>query len=81
MDKNTVDLIYASIDGDLEKIKRLLAAGADVHAQHESPLINASDHGHSQVVKFLVTDAGADIHGYNDRALMWASHKGHLDVV
>ncbi|XP_067653026.1 uncharacterized protein [Haliotis asinina] len=58
------DLYYASEDGDLERVKRILAAGhIDINYKgHYSmtPVMAAARRGHRDVVEFLV-DRGADV--------------------
>ena len=47
-------------------------------------LVEASRHGHLDVVKFLIhimNDSGADARANNDEALICASMSGHLEVV
>eukprot|EP00195_Chlamydomonas_chlamydogama_P010600 CAMPEP_0202902818 /NCGR_PEP_ID=MMETSP1392-20130828/17063_1 /ASSEMBLY_ACC=CAM_ASM_000868 /TAXON_ID=225041 /ORGANISM="Chlamydomonas chlamydogama, Strain SAG 11-48b" /LENGTH=469 /DNA_ID=CAMNT_0049589625 /DNA_START=342 /DNA_END=1751 /DNA_ORIENTATION=+ len=65
---------------DPEVIKALLEAGADVHAQHEFPLLAASMHGHEDVVELLL-DHGADLHALDDAALVRACCGGHSSTV
>lgn len=52
----------AATRGDIEEIKILLDAGADINANGEnnfSPLHNAVEQGHYEAVKFLI-EKGAD---------------------
>jgi uncharacterized protein len=61
--QTTADLMVASSKGDSEKVKALLAAGADVNAKGqfgETALIVASMDGHIEVMKLLLA-AGADV--------------------
>ena len=53
-------LQLACAKGDMEVVKILLAAGAEVNKGNRSPLYLASSNGHLEVVKFL-TERGADI--------------------
>ena len=60
--------------------KRQHKEGADIHADDDEALIRASEHGHLDVVKYLVQN-GANIHAVDDYDLKYASRNGHLDVV
>jgi len=81
------DLFNAAKNGDLPRVKSLLAKGADVNAKQASDgataLIMASQEGHLDVVQVLL-DKGADVDAKaNDGvpALLAASAYGHLNVV
>ncbi|XP_067654111.1 uncharacterized protein [Haliotis asinina] len=80
------DLYYASRDGDLERVKRILAEGhVDINYRRGSwtPVMAAAWKGHSDVVQFLV-DRGADVSlvdGGGDNVLHWACAGGHLETV
>ncbi|XP_048242804.1 ankyrin repeat and KH domain-containing protein mask-like isoform X3 [Haliotis rufescens] len=58
------DLYYASRDGDLEEVKRLLTTpGVDINSRGElswTPVMVAAYRGHRDVVELLVSD-GADV--------------------
>jgi Ankyrin repeats (3 copies) len=45
---------------DIEKLKELIAQGADVHTNHEEALFNAVDRGNVEAIKALI-EAGADV--------------------
>lgn len=65
------ELYRACHDGNLQEVKRLLAAGADSNAMSKFdffPLSIAAHQGHLEVVRCLL-DNGADINGNpsNDR--------------
>ena len=50
------ELIAAAIDGDIEKVKALIAAGADVNAKDNdeyTALDYAKDGGHTEIIKIL----------------------------
>ena len=66
--------------GVLIGVKILLDAGANVHANSDEALRNATWHGHTEVVKLLL-EAGADVHAWNDQALENASRKGNIELV
>ena len=77
------ELIESARSGDLENVKALLSAGANVHALENSgygPLQNASRSGRSETVKVLI-ESGADVRAKDDLALRNASRNGHVAVV
>ena len=53
-------LIQACKEGDLEKVKQLCEAGADIRSGNDLAFRWASCNGHLEVVKYLVS-LGADI--------------------
>jgi ankyrin repeat protein len=75
-----MNLINAVIEGNLDKIKKFVEQGADIHAYKNCALRWASEEGHLDVVKFLV-EQGADIHADDDYTIRVASLYGHLDIV
>ncbi|XP_046567580.1 uncharacterized protein LOC124275924 [Haliotis rubra] len=81
-------LYFASKDGDLETVKRILAAGhVDINTRggwwSRTPVMAAADRGHSDVVEFLV-GRGADVSlvdSRGDNVLHWACYGGDLETV
>jgi len=53
------NLIKSARSGDIDDIKAALAAGADIHADHDDALRWAAASGHAEVVRILLA-AGAD---------------------
>ncbi|XP_067653722.1 poly [ADP-ribose] polymerase tankyrase-1-like [Haliotis asinina] len=82
------DLFDASEDGDLKRVKRILAAGnADINYRgggyRMTPVMMAAGKGRRDVVEFLV-GRGADVSlvsKYGNNVLHWACNGGDLDTV
>ena len=82
------DLCWYSKKGDLQGVKRCIEQdGVDINYTDcfgETALIRASQNGHLEIVKYLISKGAnmdylcSDIH-YT--ALMWASMEGHLEIV
>eukprot|EP00899_Mesostigma_viride_P015913 jgi/Mesvir1/24322/Mv11006-RA.1 len=77
----------AAVDGDLDKLKRKIAAGADVNERSAggyTPLLYASRGGHLPAVSLLLQH-GADVHACTSAGRSSALHRaaaaGHVDVV
>lgn len=75
-------LRVASMRGELDTVKMLLAHGADVNLneQGHTALTYAAREGHLDVVQALVA-AGADLTSNPNKALDLARENGHLEVV
>ena len=74
------ELIEASKNGELEKVKYLVENGADIHAKNGCALRWSAGRGHLEVVRLLLEN-GADIHAHNDYALWYSAQCGHMNVV
>jgi hypothetical protein len=80
------DLIDAAFSGDVNRVRRLLAAGADVHERNRScdtALLAAARGARPEIVKLLLA-AGAKVNARNDRcetALMLAAFSGSKETV
>jgi ankyrin repeat protein len=67
-DAASTALTFAAGQGDLETVRLLISAGADVSARNgdnETALMRATQRGHTEVVKALL-QAGADVEGRDD---------------
>ncbi len=81
------DIFEASKNGDVDKVKEILAAKPDlINAKNErgaTPLCHATEGGHQKLVEFLIAN-GANINDkdYAGRpALFGAAYRGHADIV
>lgn len=81
------ELIEACREGNIEEVKLLIEAGADVNAVDDfrfSPsLMWASYYGHTGIAKLLI-DAGADINAVNKdchTALTWAVRDKDIEMI
>jgi len=84
-DKPTKSLRQAAKDGDLERLKKLIAEGADVNATDEkgwTPLHLASYRGHADVVKLLIDhDASVNVQNEEGRTpLHYAGRRDHRGI-
>ncbi len=76
----------AVISGDVETVRALLDAGADVEARTEdghTALMLAAAGSHEGIVRMLL-DAGADVNARDEKgwtALMWPAFLGHEGIV
>lgn len=67
-------------DGHTSRVKALLEAGADVHADNDEALRTAAWWGRTSTVKTLLEN-GADVHAKNDGALKWAKEMKRGDTI
>ncbi|XP_060035411.1 ankyrin repeat and KH domain-containing protein 1 isoform X2 [Erinaceus europaeus] len=75
-------LTLACCGGFSEVADFLIKAGADIELGCSTPLMEASQEGHLELVKYLLT-AGANVHATTatgDTALTYACENGHTDV-
>lgn len=77
---SNITLARASQNGDIEMVKQLIEAGADVNANYGIALSNASNMGHVEIAKLLIY-AGADVNANHGFALGAASMNGHVEIV
>jgi ankyrin repeat protein len=54
--------------------------GISIHWKDDHAIIRASEHGHIDIVKFLM-EKGCDIHALQDMPLRFASVNNHVDIV
>jgi ankyrin repeat protein len=73
-------LIEAAKQGQLDKIKKLIELGANIHSINDRALRLAAYHGHIEVINVLISK-GADVHAENDEAIRVASRRGQIKVV
>lgn len=66
--------------GNIKMVQYLVEQGANVRAQDDYPIYNASESGNLEIAKYLV-EHGANIHAGDERALRIASKNGHLNIV
>ncbi len=75
----------AAKEGDLAKVKSLIAEGSDVNVRDENgltPLHLAAYRGHKDVAELLILK-GANVNAVNNvkvTPLHWAAYRGHKDV-
>ena len=73
-------VLHGSLISLEDFIPLAVKSGANVHANNDIALRDASYNGHAAVVELLLK-AGADVHARDDEALLWASSRGHAAVV
>ena len=79
-------LHYASLNGHVVEVNRLIQAGGDVNEEDGdgvTPLRLASGRGHVEVAKSLI-QAGGEVNcqtGFGSTPLHWASKNGHVEVI
>lgn len=75
------DLFGACYNGDLSKVKQLVAKGVDVRVNTDEAFRIAAGNGHLHIVKYLVDENGVDITKMYDYVISWAANYGYVDVV
>lgn len=73
-------LYYACNDKRPEIVKRLLDAGADVHAFDDRALIGVCYNGCDETVKYLL-EAGADARTQDSISVVLAFRHGHMSII
>lgn len=74
-------LAVACMENQVETVKHLVQKyGCDVRQHHDRYLRNACLDGHTELVKYLLSQ-GADVHAYNDAALQNAVYHRHSALV
>ncbi|XP_064389177.1 uncharacterized protein LOC135337211 [Halichondria panicea] len=82
-EKQAKELLNAAENGNVSKVKSLLARGANPNHPECYPLHTACRNGHLEIVKALV-EAGADTEKWNDWGMSpvgCAAMKGHKEVL
>ena len=85
-EKNSEELVKAAEQGNLQKVRSLIQAGADLNARHTgegvTPLIAAVQYGHTAIVEELIK-AKADLNRKDElnqsTPLMWAVRKSESE--
>jgi ankyrin repeat protein len=77
--QDDIALRIAAGGGDTERVKALLAHGADLHVHQDAALCEAVLHGHTELVKLLL-EAGADVHADSDRPIRVAALNGYAET-
>ena len=86
VEHNTSSLVLASQNSDLEQVNPLLRDPKQ-HSQQEivAALLSASQNGHGDIVKVIISHCNQDLVDYTDSdghsALIVASQHGHEEVV
>jgi ankyrin repeat protein len=77
MEKESLEeqLIKASQEENLEKVKECIERGANIHAKDDA-LYSSAYNGHLEVLKCLIDKGAIDV-----GILLPASYRGHLEVV
>ena len=79
-------LSNAAINGDIEKVKKLIATGNITDDSYNEALNFAAEQGYTEIVKLLI-ESGADVNAnsniamYNSYPLTLAAINGHEDIV
>ncbi len=77
----THNIIYSvAVSGCVDIMRYIVSIGADIHADNDYALREASRAGNLEMVQYLVS-VGADIHALNDNALRTACAYSRLDIV
>ena len=81
-----ISIQEAAMNGDIEAVKKHLAAGTDAGARWgggQTPLHEAAVNGHKEIAELLMAN-GADVNVKNDfgpTPLHWAADEGHKEIV
>jgi len=81
-----ISIQEAAMNGDIEAVKKHLAAGTDAGARWgggQTPLHEAAVNGHKEIAELLIAN-GADVNVKNDfgpTPLHWAADEGHKEIV
>jgi len=67
-------------DGDLKTVESLLSK-VDPSDNYNEAIQDASENGHVEVVRLLLTDDRVDPSDQHNHPIRWASSKGHIEVV
>ena len=73
--------IEACKSGDISVIERYIREGGDPSDYDNAAIRWASNYGHTEVVKLLLSDRRVDPSDDNNATIRWASKYGHTEVV
>jgi ankyrin repeat protein len=81
---STNEMSHTEIDiyrsGDLDKVKKLINSGSDVHLRTDYPLRLVCGRGHYNIVKYLLDIGAAGGPGMRTLAFAVACYNNHLDI-
>lgn len=75
--KEVMNILINAVEGKQEYVDMMSATGFNA-------VIIASAHGHTDAVKFLITEAGADVNSVHENevtSLMYAAASGHVETM
>ena len=80
--EETVFLVYAASEGNIDEVRQLLEGGiADPGAQANYPIRIASAKGYTDIVRLLLRDERVDPSACQGEAVKRAIHNGHREVI
>lgn len=80
LNRKKTPLIDAAGDGDVDTVRKLLAASADAGERFNLGLRRAALRGHAEIVEILLQH-GADANATDGEPMQFAAAGGHVDVI
>lgn len=74
-------LVIAARTGNINAVRRLIAAGANPAFDNNDAIELAAGYGHLEVVRLLLQDERVDPSADNDKAIVLAAQGGYLEIV